>query len=368
MNFIVQVEPYVTEADIVAVDGYLRSGGWLTEFKVTQELEQRLAEFLGVPYAVMVTSGTVALYLSLLAHDIGPGDKVLVPDYTMVATINAVSWTGATPVIVDIDPQTMCMNLSDIPIDGSCRALMYMANNGRSGDMKAVQKFCQKHKLILIEDACQALGSTWKGQPLGSFGNAGVFSFTPHKIVSMGQGGAVVTSSEAIYERIKAYKDFGRSAPGVDQHNSIGYNFKFTDIQAALGVSQFKTLEERITRKKHIFAQYQEALADVDGIQFLETSDDVTPWFVDVLLPSLAHQKYLIEALKKQGIGARMFYPPLHHQEIYQSLGVSEDFPVTEDIAPRGVWLPSSMGLETETIKYIAQTVKEVLEEYGHRA
>ncbi|MHC4278425.1 MAG: DegT/DnrJ/EryC1/StrS family aminotransferase, partial [Planctomycetota bacterium] len=245
VDFIHQVEPYVTEHEADAVGQYLSSGGWLTEFRKTEEFEKMLADFSGVKYSTVVTSGTVALYLSLLASGIGRGDKVIVPNYTMIATINAVKWAGAEPVIIDVEPSTLCINTEKIKPDPSCKALIHVSINGRSGKMAEVVEFCEDNNLVLIEDACQSLGSKCGDRYLGTFGEIGVFSFTPHKIITTGQGGATVTDDEGLYRRIKKLKDFHRTAPGTDWHDGLGYNFKFTDLQAVVGIEQMKIIEFR---------------------------------------------------------------------------------------------------------------------------
>jgi len=357
--FIHQVEPYLTENEAKAAYEYLRSGGWLTEFRQTAEFEQRLGEFLGVPHVVVVTSGTVALYLALLAAGIGPGNQVVVPNYTMIATINAVVWAGATPVLADVEPSTMCLDLQRLSLPSGRGALLYVSINGRSGDMGQVLDFCQKNGLVLIEDACQSLGSRWQGQPLGTFGRIGTFSFTPHKIITTGQGGALVTRDNAACEKLKKLKDYHRTAPATDWHDGLGFNFKFTDLQAVIGLEQLKVIDFRLERKKAIYRQYENRLAHVPGIKMLPTDlTDTVPWFVDVILDSQETRDRLMVHLKQHNIGSRPFYPPINHQELYAHVPVGA-FPVSEDLAPRGLWLPSSIGLEAEAIDRICGVIEK---------
>ena len=362
MDFIHQVEPYITEHEGNAVQQYLKSGGWLTEFKQTQEFEKMLSDFLSVRYAASVTSGTVALYLSLLSLGIGERDNVIVPNYTMIATINAVKWAGAEPIIVDVDPQNLCMDITNVPLNANCKALIYVSINGRSGNMSEIIQFCKTNSLVLIEDACQSLGSKWDNQFLGTFGDIGIFSFTPHKIITTGQGGVIVTNNEAIYTKVKKLKDFNRTGPASDWHDGIGYNFKFTDLQAVVGIEQMKSINSRIKNKKELFQKYQQALKNIDGIEFFPTDiTQTTPWFIDVLLPSREARDHFIAHLKQRSIGARAFYPPLNHQKPYSGFSKGS-FPNSESIAYRGAWLPSSIGLENTKIEYIGDTIKELLE------
>jgi perosamine synthetase len=356
MNFIHQIEPYLTEREVEAVSSYLRSGGWLTEFKHTEEFEAKIAEFLGVKYAVVVTSGTVALYLALLALDIGAGDSVVVPDYTMIATPNTVRWTGAKVILADVERDTLCLDLDQVHLSENTKALIYVPINGRSGDMDKVVAFCRNNDLHLLEDACQAFGSKWNDRNLGTIGEIGVFSFTPHKIITTGQGGAVVTDSPELYEKIKKLKDFHRTRPGVDIHTGIGYNFKFTDLQSVVGIEQLKIIEHRIERKKAIYSAYQEGLASLDIVEFLPTNlDQTVPWCMDLILKYVSRDDF-VSFLKDKGIGSRPFYPPVHTQVPYAK--VQGSFVATTDIVSQGIWLPSSIGLGEEGLQYIIDKIQ----------
>ncbi len=364
MSFIHQVEPYISEGEADALAAYLRSGGWLTEFTHTQAFEEAISAFLGVRHCIAVPNGTVALYLGLVAAGIGPGDKVLVPDYTMIASPNAVRWTGADVVLVDIEPSTMCLDLDAIPMDSDVRAMMYVSINGRSGDMLAVQRFCRQHGLLLFEDACQSFGSMSEGQHLGTLGKAGCFSFSPHKIITTGQGGALVTDDEQLFIRAKRLKDFHRTAPATDWHDGMGYNFKFTDIQAVIGNEQIRTITWRIQRKKQIYADYVDRLREVNEVAFLPADpEDVCPWFVDVLLPTTTVRDTLRTHLKAAGIATRPFYPPIHHQPMYADEGGT--FPVAESMASRGLWLPSSLGLTGQDIDRVCLAVRDFFGAHG---
>jgi len=360
MKFIHQVIPYINDNDKKAVAEYLDSSGWLTEFRKTQEFEEMIAEFVGTRYATVVTSGTAALYLSLLAAGIGSGDKVLVPNYTMIATPNVVVWAGAEPVLIDVEPDTLCMDIDKAPVDVSTKALMYVSINGRSGDMQKLVDFCSRNNLILIEDACQAFGSKYKGKYLGTFGDLGTYSFTPHKIITTGQGGVVVTNEEKLHIKIKKLKDFHRTSPGTDQHDGIGFNFKFTDLQAVLGIEQMKALPFRIARKKEIFDRYASNLIDVREVKFLPTDlQNITPWFVDLLLPSQGIRDELTVFLKDKGIASRPFYPPINHQEMYSGKHPRGSLVVSEGIVGRGLWLPSSIGIKEDEISYVCESIKD---------
>jgi perosamine synthetase len=360
--FIPQVEPYVTEAEVAAVSDYLRSGGWLTEFRKTQEFEAMVAEAAGTKHAIVVPSGTVAIYLSLLAAGIGPGKRVVVPNYTMVATPNAVLWAGAKPVLVDVTPDTMTLDLAKLEEIEPPDAVLYVSIGGRCGDMDALRNYCKRHGAALIEDACQAMCSTWNGKALGSFGRLGNYSFTPHKLVTTGQGGAVVTDDDDLAQRARKLKDFSRVAPGVDHHDGLGFNFKFTDVQAVIGIEQMKLLDFRVQSRRQVFEWYRKRLQGVPGVTMLPTDlSETTPWFVEILLDSKATRDALAAGLKEKGFGSRPFYPPINHQPIYSSDFPPGSFPVSEDLAQRGLWLPSSIGLSEEQVESVCTAVKQTL-------
>jgi len=358
MSFIHQVEPYLTDAEKNGLVEYLDGGGWLTEFRQTQAFAQGIAEQARVPHCSIVTSGTVALFLACKAAGFGPGDKVVVPNYTMIATPNAVAWAGATPLLVDIDAETMCLDLAAIPDDPMIKGVIHVSINGRSGDMESVKVWCDERNLVLIEDACQSLGSTWNDKPLGSFGHMGCYSFTPHKIITTGQGGAVVSSDDVLAESVAKFKDFHRTAPATDEHDGIGYNFKFTDLQAVVGLAQLETMAFRLNRKREMFSLFKERLGNLTGITFLDTDlSQTAPWFMDILLPNQEMRDDLRDHLKADSIGSRVFYPPINHQPMYAAAHPVGSMPVSEDMAVRGLWLPSSIGLSDDDIHRVCDSV-----------
>jgi perosamine synthetase len=350
-----QMEPWIGAEEREAVNTYLESGGWLTEFKKTQEFAQMVADYVGSKHAYILANGTVTLYTALAILDIGPGDEVIVPDYTMIASANAISLTGAKPVLVDVDSQTLCIDLSlaEDAITERTRAIMVVSLNGRTPDMRKAKQLSEKYGIALIEDAAQSLGARYEGQHLGTFGLIGSFSFSTPKIITTGQGGALVTDDDDVAEKIRLFRNFGRRHSGVDFHESIGYNFKFTDLQAVIGIEQMRKLDWRVQRKKEIFASYQEHLSDVEEINFLPINlEEVPPWFIDVLVPNpLALKAYLAE----HDIGSRPFYPAIHSQPAYNLPG---SFPNSEYAASHGLWLPSSSFLEDDTIALICSEIR----------
>lgn len=356
-----QVEPWIGEEEKKAVAEYLDSGAWLTEFKKTKEFEEEIAKYVGAKYASVVNNGTVSLFCALSALNIKPGDEVIVPDYTMIASANAIVLAGAKPVFADINPQTLCLDLENTreAITKKTKAVMLVTINGRFPKMEEFVKLCQEKNLYLIEDAAQSLGSKYQGKFLGTFGQIGSFSFSPHKIITTGQGGALVTDDEELYAKILKVKDFGRTKPGIDCHETMGFNFKFTDLQSVIGLEQIKKIDWRVNRKKEMYKCYQKNLAGIPGLDFIETSEETAPWFMDILVARETRDK-LAEFLKLNGISTRPFYPAIHTQPPYS--WVKGSFPNSSNVSQQGLWLPSSSFLSDNDIEYICQKIKKFYE------
>jgi perosamine synthetase len=356
-----QFEPVYGDEEINAVVAYMKSGGWLTEFRETRALEEEIAAYTGSQKCWMIANGTVSLTCALYALGITtPEQEVICPNFTMVATPNSVSLAGATPVLVDVDPETLCITPETIEphLTPNTKAVMHVSLNGRSGDMEALVKFCEERDLVLIEDAAQALGSTHKGQHLGTFGLTGSFSFSMPKIITTGQGGALISDDEAFMAKVQRVRDFGRSRGGADEYETIGFNFKYSDLQAVIGREQMKRMEERVTRKKEMFRRYEDALTNIPGVEIIPTDlSETTPWFIDVLVED---REALIEHLKEAGVGSRPFYPALHTQGPFLDRDLSDElFPVSLDVARRGLWLPSSFKVTDEQIEMIGDTIRK---------
>lgn len=326
------------------------------EFKKTEEFEKMICDFTGAKYCSVLPNGTISLVLALMALGIKEGDEVIVPDFTMIATPNAVLMAGAKPVLVDIDEDSLCLNpeLVKKSITSKTKAIFHVSINGRSGRLTELKKLCRDKKVVLIEDAAQSLGSFYRHKHLGRHGLVGSFSFSVPKIITTGQGGALITDSKDIFEKIEKLKDFGRVKAGMDWHDQIGWNFKFTDLQAVLGTAQMKKLPKRVKLKRDIYARYQSYLKGIKEIQFIPTDlKNVSPWFIDVLVSDpLALQNYL----KTKNIGSRTFYPAIHSQPVYRVYG--NNFPVATKIAKHGLWLPSSSFLTKSDIKYVCEQVR----------
>lgn len=357
-GYLPQMEPLVTDADAAAVERYVRSGGWLTEFRETRAFEAALREHTGARYCAMTPSGTMALFLALKGIGIEPGDEVIVPDLTMAASATAVVLAGGTPVFVDIEPRTLCLDLAaaEACISPRTRAVMFVSLNGRSPeDLVAFIGRCHSRGVAVVEDAAQSLGSFRDGRHLGTLGDCGCLSFSSQKIVTTGQGGAVVTGNEGLFTRMGLLRDFGRREGGSDHYLTIGWNLKFTDLQAVIGVSQMRRLPAIIERKRAIYRRYRDGLSGCAGLELIETDlASVTPWFVDVLVDAGA-RRALVDHLHAQGVGSRPMYPPLHAEPAFAT---GERFPAAESVSPRGLWLPSSLTLDDAQIDRVCEIVR----------
>ncbi len=358
MEFINQMEPSFDEHEKEAMNHYMLGGGWGTEFKQTRAFEDMIKEYTGAKHCWVMANGTVSLSAALMAVGVGVGDEVICPDYTMVATPNSAELIGAKAVFVDVERDTLCMDFEAMKaaVTDKTKAVMLVSINGRyPHSLEAFVDFCKEKGIHLIEDAAQSLGSFYKGTHLGRFGEIGSFSFSAPKIITTGQGGALITDDDEFAERIKKIRDFGREAGGSDHYLTKGWNFKFSDFQAVIGIEQMKKLPDRVERKKAMGRLYDKFLTGISGVELIPTNyDNTSPWFFDVLCD---RRDELQTYLKENGIGARPFYPPLHAEPAYGYTDLH--FPITEEISARGLWLPSSITVADYQIKYICEKIKE---------
>lgn len=351
-----QIEPWVGEEEKEELIKTIDSG-WITEAGRTRQFEQMVAEYVSSKYALAVNNGTVSLVIATLALGIGQGDEVIVPDFTMIASANAVVLAGAMPVLVDIDRETLCISLeaTEAAITPRTKAIIPVPLNGRYPDMEALLKLAKKHNLFIIEDAAQALGSRYKGKHLGTLGDIGSFSFSTPKVITTGQGGMLVTDSEELRNKIYQLKDFGRLARTNFYHEAIGYNFKFTDFQAAVGIAQMRKLQWRVDRKKDMYRLYKRLLEGIEGVQFVDINlEDTSPWYIDIMVEN--GREDLASYLKEKEIGTRPFYPALHSMPPYAH--VRGDFKNSEYVSRTGLWLPSSSFLTDEDIERVCTEIR----------
>ncbi len=366
MNKLLWWDPQVGEKEQKLVSEVLRSN-FLNDGNFTTKFEEETKKILGCKYSIAVTSGTMAMFLSLKALGIGVGDEVIVPDMTFIATANAVEMTGAKPVLVDVD-QTLTIDIEAIKkaINKKTRAIIPVHVSGRGADMLKIKKIAKEHNLFVIEDAAEAFMSKYKGKFLGTYGETGCFSFSPPKIITTGQGGMVVTDNKLLYRRLRMLKDQGRPQRGTggnDIHETIGYNFKLTNLQAAVGVGQLSYLKKRMNRLRRNNFLYRKYLEQVKEIKVFDVNldDGELPLWTDVLVDQ---RDELVKYLENKKIFCRCFWFPIHTQKPYKLL--DDNFPNSVRLSSRALWLPSAYTLNDNDVKYICAQIKRFFS-YGKR-
>ena len=358
-DFINQMEPIFGEEEALACYEYMKGNIWLTEYKKTKELENMICKFIGCKYCHMMTNGTVSLSIALLALNIQKNDKVICPNLTMIGTPNSIKLIGAEPILVDVDEKTLCLDINKIEdvlkSNKSVKCIIHVSLNGRCNDIVKLLDLCKKYNIYLLEDSAQSLGSYYKGKHIGTYGDIGSFSFASPKIITTGQGGALITNNEDLSKKIYELKNFGRYEGGIDTHHCFGINNKFTDIQAVIGIEQMKKLPSRIIRMKEMWNIYYEKLSSNKNIFMYEKYNNWLPMFIDIYVKE---PNKLKKYLSENNIGSRIIYPPIHTQKVYKEFN-NLSFPVTEKYSSMGLWLPSSTNLTNEQINLICDKILE---------
>ncbi len=357
--------PDITDEDIQAVVQVLRSGR-LALGPQTQAFEDLMAQYIGVPHAVAVSSGTAALHILVRALGLGPGDEVLVPSFTFVATVNVLLYEGVKPVFVDIEPDTYNLDPDDAArkITPRTRAIMVVDVFGHPAEWDAILHLARKHGLAIIDDACEALGAEYKGQKVGRFGDAATFAFYPNKQMTTGEGGMIVTQREDLARLARSLRNQGRGEMGLWLHHErLGYNYRMTEMSAALGCSQLRRIETLLAKRERVAQEYTRRLQAFSWLHTPVTRPYVRrSWFVYVitLAPGL-HREPLMRFLEQRGVPTRAYFQPVHLQPyIRRMLGTHEGMlPVTEDIARRTLALPFHANLPQEAVDTVTQALRE---------
>lgn len=354
---ILQSMPNFGDEEANACYEYMKSGGFVTEYKKTTELEQKLCEYLNINHCIMTTSGTSALIVSLLSLGIKTGDEVIVPNYTMIATVNSVKMVGATPVLIDVDKKTYTISLNEIKkhVTSNTKAIIHVSLNNRCKNLDKISEFCFENNIYLIEDSAQSLGCKYKNKYFGTYGTLGCFSLSSPKIISTGQGGFIVTNDDVLNQKIRQIKNFGRETSGNDIYSCFGINVKFTDLQAVIGIEQLKKLDSRVTRLREIYKIYYEQLCNHYEI-IPPCSNTWIPWFVDIYTDN---RDDIMSYLKKNGIQTRKTYPCVNTTSTYLS---SKKFKNSSYVSLKGIFLPTHSLLSNKDILYICSILKKYSE------
>ncbi|MBE6099335.1 MAG: DegT/DnrJ/EryC1/StrS family aminotransferase [Anaerovibrio sp.] len=347
---------------------------WISfEGPFVKKFEQGMAELTGRKYAVAVSNGSVALDTAVLALKIGEGDEVIMPTFTIMSCAAPLVRVGAKPVLVDSDPYTWNMNVDDIEskITSKTKAIMVVHIYGLPVDMDPVLELAKKYNLYIIEDAAEMHGQTYKGRPCGSFGDISTFSFYPNKHITCGEGGMVLTNDEALADRCASVRNLFFSPKKRYIHEELGYNFRMTNLQAAIGVAQLEKIDRTVAKKRHIGALYTKLLKDVDGLQLPVAKTDYADniyWVYGIVLaddlPIDADE--FMKRLGAEGIGCRGFFWGMHEQPVFKEMKLfeGESYPVAENLARRGLYIPSGVNLTDDDQEYVVEKMKEILYEY----
>ena len=362
-DFITQIEPWIDDRELDELKRVIDST-YVVEHNLTKEFEEMICELTGSKYAVAMTNGTAALFCCLKALGIGEGDEVIVPNITFIATANAVIMTGATPVLCEVGVKTLQIDMEEAEkcISDKTKAIMPVHLYGQSSDMDSVCAFAKKHNIKIIEDAAQGVGVLYKGKHVGTFGDLGILSFYGNKTITCGEGGVVLTDDEELRNACYRLKNHGRDGKGTFKHYHIGYNFCFTEMQAAVGISQLKKLPKIISRKKEIHDLYYDRLGSLSS-EFvpIEDSKDCTPvhWFTSFLY----NEKHkMVDFLKENNIQSREFFYPLDAQPCYNGeIRKVGNYERSMSIFDSGISLPSSYNLSEENQIRVINKLEEFL-------
>lgn len=365
-DFKVQIpvyKPLIGEKEKQYVNDCLDSTWISSKGAYIQKFETKFADYLNCKYATSVTNGTVALHLAMLALGIGMNDEVIVPTFTYIASVNSIHYVGAKPVFVDSLKDTWQMDPKDVEkkITDKTRAIMAVHLYGHPCDMDELTKIANKYKLFLIEDCAEAVGSEYKSKKCGTFGDISCFSFFGNKTITTGEGGMLVTNDKTLYDRAVHIKGQGLARYREYWHDTVGYNFRMTNICAAIGCAQLENIEEHISAKKYIFELYKRGLCDLP-ISLNDAVGDVrhTYWMCTILVDDMEDRDLLREYLQKQDIETRPAFYPIHTMPMYSEK--YQRHPIAENLAWRGINLPSYPGLSEAEITYICNCIKTYFE------
>ena len=335
--------------------------GWISSLgKYVPRFETEFSRFCGVRYGIATANGTVALHLALVVLGIQAGDEVIVPALTFVATANAVTYTGATPVLADVDPVTWTLDPESVrrQITPRTRAILPVHLYGHPCDMDPILALAREHNLWVVEDAAEAHGARYRGRPVGSLGDLACFSFYGNKIITTGEGGMVVTANREWADRAAFLRDHAMTKAPHYYHPEIGFNYRMTNIQAAIGCAQMEEVTTLLERKRAIAAAYREGLASLPGLTLAPEADWARSvfWMYSVLIePSFGKEREAVrEGLRAAGIDTRPFFVPLHELPPYRS---ADSLPVASRLGATGLNLPSGATLSPEQVAFVCRTL-----------
>ncbi len=374
--------PWITMGDILSVVKVLRTP-YLSLGPKLREFEALFCQYIGRRFATAVSCGTAGLHLCIRAEKIGENDEVITTPFSFIASANCILFERGFPRFIDIDEKTQNISPERIKefIEENCKWDGEILVNKKTGKrirlmlivhifglpcaMQEIMEIARKYNLRIIEDACEAIGATYKGQKVGTFGEASVFAFYPNKQITTGEGGIILTDDENLDKLFKSMRNQGRMGGGWLSHEILGYNYRISDINCALGISQMKRIEKILKKRKRIAQYYNQILKDIDEVITPAEIENVErSWFVYVIMLQKgleSKRDKLIELLGKEGIESKNYFPPIHLQPFYRKeFGFKEgDFPVTESVSKRTIALPFYTNLKFKDVEYVCDRLKK---------
>ena len=346
----------------------LRTGWISSEGPFITKFEEKFSAYVGRKFGIAVSNGSGAIDIAVQAHKRGPGDEVIVPTFTIISPVQSIVRAGAMPVLVDSDPQTFNMDVTQIEakITQKTKAIMVVHLYGLPVDMDPIIKICKKYKLYLIEDAAEMHGQTYKGKMCGSFGDISTFSFYPNKHITTGEGGMIVVNNPELAERCKKLRNLAfEPKERRFVHHELGWNYRMTNMQAALGLAQLEKIQQHVNKKRKIGSSYLKGLKGIKGFQLPKEKTNYAEniyWVFPLIADTQELAERTTAALNKQGIGTRPFFWCMHEQPVFKEMGLfkNESYPVAERLARNGFYIPSGLGLTGENIKEVIKSLMNI--------
>ena len=373
-NFRISVlEPSLLGNELSYVTECIETNWISSQGKFVTQFEKAFEEFHHGSHALSVSNGTVALHLALISLGVGPGDEVIVPNLTFAASANAVIHAGASPVFCEINLKSWCLEPNEVKklIGPNTKAIMPVHLYGQPCNMNSLKDICDEFNLLMIEDSAEALGSEWKGQRVGMFGDAATFSFFGNKTISTGEGGMIIFRDPEYADKARILRDHGMSKEKRYWHTKVGHNYRLTNLQAAIGVAQMEKIQYIIDKKLALYRLYNSLLKDVAGIKQLPLHVEGTlhsNWLYGIILNPNIHRDSLCDELLAQGIETRPFFYPLHCMPPYEGYKRSISLIASQQISKNGISLPSSVNLNEDNLLSIAKCLSEKLEKKSEKA
>jgi perosamine synthetase len=362
-------EPLLNEQELQFVTECIRTG-WISSVgSFITAFEEQWASYCGRRYGVAVANGTVALQLAVAALDLKPGDEVILPTFTIISCAQAITLNGGIPVLVDSDPRTWCMDVDQVArkVTRRTRAIMPVHIYGHPVDMDPLVELADKHKIAIIEDAAEAHGAEYKSRRCGSFGLASCFSFYANKLITTGEGGMVLTDDRSLAEKLRSLRNLCFQPNRRFYHERLGFNFRLTNIQAAIGVAQIKRIDQIVQKKRHIAEEYTRRLKNFSALQLPieEKWARNIFWMYGLVLSDdcSMNATSFAQRLQDLGIETRPFFLGMHEQPVFARYGLfaGERYPVAERLARRGLYLPSGLALSDQELAIVCAAIREVL-------